>query len=486
MILIGNGCLTIMTKINMRKIYSLMVALIAVSTIVSCNKELVNGEDLGVFSEITFTAVSEVETKTSLGEKDNNNVRPVTWNSGDEITVNGTVFKTAEGGVEARFVTENLDFKKADKYNAIYPAAAGKSFDSIEISDSQDGTFAKASISVAQSEDQYLQFKNLASMLKFQVPVACSSVTIESTAPLAGTVSVSFDEAGNPVLGEVSSSSNTIKIEKALVPGTDYYVAVLPGEHKFTVKMESVVAKASDKIVTLARAQLGNLNTLPRPNVDVYILASHLSWSKANILVDGKSNAMTTATVSGRSFFKASVPFNTTANIKFNSGAATSSYWMVQVGGDNEKITIGSDKYYRISPRGPVEINPADESTFGYSIFVFDQKSKNQAPNLYVWEDSNAFNNQYGGNFAGWPGVAFTLDAYYKPANNQNWKHYYYFEIPTALYGKSFKFIVNKSGQTSDLSVTKLAGDLYVGYWYDSASSNGFWANTNLNTPITQ
>ena len=266
MILIGNGCLTIMTKINMRKIYSLMVALIAVSAIVSCNKELVNDEDLGVFSEITFTAVSEVATKTAIGDKDENNARPVTWISNDKITVNGVEFYTEAGGAEARFVTKNLDFTAAEQYNAIYPATAGASFDAITISASQDGTFANASISVAQSEDQYLEFKNLASMLKFQVPVACSSVTIESTAPLAGTVSVSFDEAGNPVLGEVSSSSTTIKIEKALATETDYYVAVLPGEHKFTVKINGLTSKASTKTSTIERAKLLNMNTLPDDN----------------------------------------------------------------------------------------------------------------------------------------------------------------------------------------------------------------------------
>ena len=117
---------------------------------------------------------------------------------------------------------------------------------------------------------------------------------------------------------------------------------------------------------------------------------------------------------------------------------------------------------------------------------MFDQKSKNVAPNLYAWNDNNAWKGTYGGNFSSWPGVAFNKDCYYVPADGNNWKHYYYYEIPTSLYGQSFMFIVNKKGQTSDLSVTNLAGDLYVGYWYDSESSNGFWANSNLNTPITQ
>ena len=483
---IGNS-LTIKTNKEMKK-NLFMVAAVALMALVSCNKEEINnGAQEAPISDIVFEAETS-QTKTTLGEADADGVRTVSWVEGDAITINGSTFTAKElKGNKAIFVTTNTGFAPAETYDAIYPDGAGTSLNAVTISAKQDGTFANASISVAQSETQSLKFKNLASMLKFQVPVACSSVTIESTAPLAGTVSVSFDEEGNPVLGEVSNASNSIVIEKSFVTGTDYYVAVLPGEHQFTIKMESVVAKASDKKVTLVRAQLGNLKTLPRPDVNVYILASHLNWSNANILVDSKSTAMTSVTVSGRSFFKASVPFNTKANIKFNSGGTSGSYWKVQVGGDNEKVTIGSDKYYRISPRGPVEINPADESTFGYSIFVFDQKSKNQAPNLYVWEDGNAFNTLYGGNFASWPGIAFKNDCYYQPANGQNWKHYYYYEIPTALYGKSFKFIVNKSGQTSDLSVTKLASDLYVGYWYDSASSNGFWANTtNLNTPITQ
>ena len=464
-----------------------MVAAVALMALVSCNKEKINDEVQEVpVSNIVFEAVTP-QTRTSIGEVDANGACPVSWVIGDKITINGSEFTaTSLEENKAIFTETNTGFAEAEIYDAIYPATAGKSLNAVTIAAKQDGTFANASVAVAQSETRSLQFKNLASMLKFQVPVACSSVTIESTANLAGTVSVTFDEEGNPVLGEVSNASKSITIEKSFATGTDYYVAVLPGEHKFTVKMESVVAKASTKTVTLSRAQIGNLKTLDRPNVNVYILASHLSWSKANILVDNKSTAMITATVSGRSYFKASVPFNTTANIKFNSGGTTGSYWMVQVGNDNEKITIGSDKYYRISPRGPVEIIPTDESTFGYSIFVFDQKSKNQAPNLYVWEDNSAFKNQYGGNFSSWPGVVFKNDSYYKPANNQNWKHYYYYEIPTSLYGKSFKFIVNKSGQTSDLVVTKLDGDLYVGYWYDSASSNGFWSNSNLSTPITQ
>ena len=484
-----------------------MVAAVALMAMISCNKEEINniGEpqepqtpevvapsyyveftaDLGAEETVTPT-VQQSATRTTIDVAN----KKTLWVEGDAISVNGKKFVVKElinGGLSARFVNEGelgTDFKAP--YTAKYPYKANGT---IEIPASQtavQGGIDPAYVpALAYSDDNSLSFKHAASIIKFQVAVACNQVVLSSDDALAGTLTVTLPEKfdGEPTF---SAATKTVTVNGSFVADQDYYLAVLPGKkNNFEVRIDGYLSKNAAS-VNIARSNIVNMKTLPTPDVDVYILASHLNWTKANILIDGKSAAMTSETVSGRSYFKASVPYKTTANIKFNSGGTTSSYWMVQVGADNEKITIGSDKYYRISPRGPVEINPADESTFGYSIFVFDQKSKNQAPNLYVWEDNNAFKNLYGGNFSSWPGVAFKNDSYYKPANNQNWKHYYYYEIPTALYGKSFKFIVNKSGQTSDLSVTKLAGDLYVGYWYDNASSNGFWTNANLNTPITQ
>lgn len=225
----------------------------------------------------------------------------------------------------------------------------------------------------------------------------------------------------------------------------------------------------------------------PEPNeeikVNVYVMVKDLGWGSV-YHVDGSTASQMTSTtvVSGYTFYTTQVTAGTNNLVFRNTSTASSSGFKVETG----IINLEKDTYFRLSARGAIEIDPADVSTFGYTIYVFDQKSKNVAPNLYVWEDSSAFKNEYGGNFSGWPGVAFKNDCYYHPANDQNWKHYYYYEIPSALYGKNFKFIVNKKGQTSDLVVTKLASDLYVGYWYNSASDNGFWTNTNLSTPITQ
>ena len=259
--LTGNECLTIKTKIEMKRIYSLMVAVIAVFALVSCNKELINNDSQDGFSGITFKAIAEASTKTTLGANG-----AVTWKTGDMISVNGTTFTTEGTGSEVTFKTKETEFEVAEVYEAIYPSKAGGSFDAVTIAAKQDGTFASASISVAQSDNNVLKFKNLASILKFQVPVACSSVTIESTSALAGTVSVSFDDNGNPVIGEVTNASESIVVEESLVTGTYYYVAVLPGNHKFKVKINGLLSKASQIESTVARANLLDMKTLPDDN----------------------------------------------------------------------------------------------------------------------------------------------------------------------------------------------------------------------------
>ena len=275
---IGNS-LTIKTKKEMKK-NLFMVAAVALMALVSCNKEEINnGVQEAPVSDIVFEAETPM-TKTTIGEADANGFRPVSWVVGDKITINGSEFKASElKDNKAIFVTENLDFATAESYDAIYPATAGTSLSAVTIAAEQDGTFANASIAVAQSETQSLSFKNVAAMLKFQVPVACSSVTIESTAALAGTVSVSFDEKGNPVLGEVSNESKSIVIENALVTGTDYYVAVLPGEHQFTVKIAGLTSKASTKTSTVERAKLLNMKTLPDDNF--LYLVPNSNWKSA-------------------------------------------------------------------------------------------------------------------------------------------------------------------------------------------------------------
>ena len=255
-----------------------MVAAVALA-MVSCNKEEITNNEIqeAPVSDIVFEAETPM-TKTTIGEADADGIRPVSWVVGDQITINGSTFKATElKDNKAIFKTENLSFAIAESYDAIYPATAGTSLSAVTISANQDGTFANASISVAQSETQSLSFKNVASMLKFQVPASASEVTIESTSDLAGTFEVAFDEDGNPVIGEVSNGSKKITLTGSFVINTDYYVAILPGEHQFTVKIDGFLSKASTKTSSVDRAKLMNMKKLP---LDLIYLVPNSNWKQ--------------------------------------------------------------------------------------------------------------------------------------------------------------------------------------------------------------
>ena len=290
----GNRCLTIKTKKEMKK-NLFMVAAVALVALVSCNKETDSSLQPAPVSDIKFEAefVNE-QTKTSLGEADENGYRNVTWDLGEEVYINGTLF-TATGHKEdgkAIFETENLDFATAEKYDAIYPASAGKSLDAVTIPAAQDGTFANAAIAVAQSENRSLAFMNVASLIKFQVPAAYASVTIESTANLAGTVSVSFNEDGVPVI-DVKNASKVITLEDVKAE-VDYYVAILPGDHKFTFNIDGRLSKEATKTLTATRAGILALGVLPKPAK----LDRNLAFSAATVSVK-LTDTFTAPTLSG-------------------------------------------------------------------------------------------------------------------------------------------------------------------------------------------
>lgn len=275
-----------------------MVAAVALMALVSCSKEDFNDGVQGGASDIVFSAEleqpaglpaaeqAEIQSKTSLGEAVNN-VRPVSWVAGDQIKVNGVTFSAASAGEKTNFTTAS-SFASASAYLAVYPASATSKSDhsAIVIPASQDGSFAKAAISVAQSNTKLLSFKNVASIIRFQVPAACSTVTISSSANLAGTFPVTFGSDGLPAIGTVSGASKTITLSGSFVKGKDYYVAVLPGSHKFTVRLDGYLSKASTKAVTTSRANIANLKTLPAlVECEWGLVGQHQNWNlvKANL-----------------------------------------------------------------------------------------------------------------------------------------------------------------------------------------------------------
>lgn len=263
----------------------------------------------------------------------------------------------------------------------------------------------------------------------------------------------------------------------------EHWVAFVPDECTLSYSIDGYECKDITK--KFEAKKIYNLGTLDMPEVDVHVMVKDLGWSDVYMVVGDKATKITkTKTINSNTFYTAEVTLG--SKISFRNGEkAANDKRMVDTDFDGKDITIAKkDTYLRLSVHGAVDIDPNDVSTFRYGICVFDQKNKQKAPNLYTWDDGDAFKSMHGGNFGSWPGVAFKDEAYYKPADGNGWKRYYYYEIPTSRYDSGFKFIVNKSGQTADLKVSKVTGDLYVGYWFDSDSSNGFWANSPYTTII--
>lgn len=255
----ANRCLTIKTKKEMKK-NLFMVAAVALMALVSCNKEEINNNVVEQPQEpsvlVEFTAsLGDDDTKTTLsGGK-------TLWLESDKISINGQVFKVKElvdGGVSAIFVNENkLPEDFAAPYTALYPANVS------EVPSTQTaygGTFDPAAVlETATSNNEYLSFKNVTSLLKFQVPTACSSVTLTSDDILAG------------------SNSKTVTISGAMVAGTDYYVAVLPGtKANFSVKIEDYAVKSAAS-VNIARSSIIKM-ALPY-NVYLHAKTSKYDWT---------------------------------------------------------------------------------------------------------------------------------------------------------------------------------------------------------------
>ena len=258
----ANRCLTIKTKNEMKK-NLFMVAAVALMALVSCNKEEINNGGVDVAPQpqgpsvlVEFTAsLGDEDTKTTLNEG------KTLWLESDKISINGQVFKVKElvdGGASATFVNESeLPAEFAAPYTALYPANV------TEVPSTQTAYAGKfdpnAVLETATSNNEHLSFKNVTSLLKFQVPVACSSVTLTSDDVLAG------------------SNSKTVTISGAMVAGTDYYVAVLPGtKANFSVKIEDYAVKSAAS-VNIARSNIIKM-ALPY-NVYLHAKTSKYDWT---------------------------------------------------------------------------------------------------------------------------------------------------------------------------------------------------------------
>ena len=280
-----------------------MVAAVALMALVSCNKEeiadngIINDEQTETPSDIVFVAEfdQEADTKIALGDLVDG-VRKTTWVAGDEIKINGTVFSAKEAGELVEFTTTS-SFNEAETYRAVYPAASYISTAAVDIPATQDGTFANAAIAVAESSTTSLKFNNLVTILKFQVPVNCRKVTFESTASLAGSITVNYEDGVmTPNYAGVTNPNKTINVTGSFVPGTDYYVAVKPATHTFTVLIDGNLSKKSTQSVKVERSQILNMGVLPEPVEQAVLRINNKNgWGDLNITIKQGSTTLVDA-----------------------------------------------------------------------------------------------------------------------------------------------------------------------------------------------
>ena len=174
----GNRCLTINESRTMKKIYSFMVAAVALFAAASCNKELPQENLPTVGETVVYTASTDgADTKAVLNET----TKKSEWVENDAITVHdgekGWTFTTAEAGA-------NVDFSNSEGFGAyrpvlaVYPAGTY----AVDVNDktvnayiptyqpARKGTYNEgAALAVAYSENDQFAFRNAHALIKFTI-----------------------------------------------------------------------------------------------------------------------------------------------------------------------------------------------------------------------------------------------------------------------------------------------------------------------------
>ena len=311
-------------KAIMKKIYSFLFAATALFAASSCQKEVAPEVETPNYEKITFTASTEVETKTALHE----NGKSTVWVEEDQISVfdankNGNnrcfeIDKVSEDGMTATFSYEGefaMDNTQADPtVVALYPYQENAYCDffysnrnyitGIKFPAEQTavaGSFdskAAFALGLGTMSNKVLGFQNLYSLLKFTVTTAnVKEVTVTfggENAYVAGDAKIQMtlntEKIGgsepvfeSPVLSIVEKGSNTVKLscKEGFVVGTTYYIAVAPASYtSLSVSLDGTEVKTSSKANTLSANKIYNLGELKAPISSGWSLpGGHNNWT---------------------------------------------------------------------------------------------------------------------------------------------------------------------------------------------------------------
>ena len=219
------------------------------------------------------------------------------------------------------------------------------------VSQSAD-TFAEgANIAVAYSETTKLSFKNLMSVLKFQVSADCETITLEATEIIKGEFSVDYEYV--TMMSRNSEEANktmTLAIDGGFKAGTTYYTTILPGEYNLTISIDGYLSTTKTaKEGGLQPNTIYNIGTLSAPVKSEYgVVGSFQGWDVA----EGKPVAMYEingwAIAKGVKLFK-SDEFKI---IKGNSWDVNFGFKIAGVANVDEVITLDGDQNIKAVKNG--------------------------------------------------------------------------------------------------------------------------------------
>lgn len=200
----------------------LVLPFLAVLSFTACQKEkcIEAGAD-------DFTVSFESAKSSLSGTK-------VTWNVGDEISINGHKYSAQNEGATAVFKPVSTLAPEAAQYVAVYPSDLSISGTTITGSLPATQT-AKANgiadglnYAVAKSTDHTLSFKNIFSLAKVMINTdGVDSVSITSgKEPIVGEFSVNFDEA-EPVVSSTGTATK-VTLKGTFTKGSTYCLALIP------------------------------------------------------------------------------------------------------------------------------------------------------------------------------------------------------------------------------------------------------------------
>ena len=242
------------------KRYHLIFVVASIATLFSCSKETASNVENGDIKEpstgvtipenpqtVTLSACFETDAPEVKTVRDEQDEQKVLWESNDRIAVvaknNDKVelYYSKPAGKDGASVEFLVDVNSgAELLYAIYPAelvttvpVITESSVTVPVPDVQDGSFAKANITVAEIKGGSITFKNICNLVKFTTTsdITKAQICVLDSRNLAGEAVVSFTESGISITA--NATADRVTLENLNGAGT-YYFATLPDETKWT------------------------------------------------------------------------------------------------------------------------------------------------------------------------------------------------------------------------------------------------------------